>query len=116
MLGNSRRGDREAPAAPVGQQGGGPEGERDERQVPYARCRGVGGLRSTCEGSEQWSARIGGGTGGKAARQGELRGVQPEPDAESGDRVTRARRSAGSSEEGPGTAVYRPAASRNRAT
>jgi len=55
----------------------------------FMHAAGESHLRSTYEGSEQRSARIGGGAGGKADDQGEHRRVQSEPDTETGDRVTR---------------------------
>ena len=52
------RENREVPAAPVVRAGGGPVGEGYKPYDPYARCWGVGRMRSTCEVPEQGSTGI----------------------------------------------------------
>src|SRR5664280_2396382 len=92
MPGNSMRENREPPAAPTaGETGGRRENAMSDESFMHA-------------------------AGGKAVDQGEHRRGQPEPDAESGDRVTGPPRCAGSSEEGQGATVHRPAASGDRRT
>jgi hypothetical protein len=87
------------PSGARGVRSGGPEGERDERGVLHARGWGVTRLHSTCESPEQRCTQIGGGAGGKAVDRGEHRRGQPEPGAETGNRVTGSGRCAGSSQE-----------------
>src|SRR5215472_3153496 len=67
---NSKRENRETPPSPTKQRGG-PEGERDERQVPHERRRGVALRHSIDEAAEQRRRVVSGGCGGKAKDQGE---------------------------------------------
>src|ERR1039458_4104889 len=66
---------------------GGPEGERDERQVLHVRSRGVVPRCSTDEAAEPKRGAAGGGCGGKAVAQGEHDTAYPVPDTEPEIRV-----------------------------
>src|ERR1700730_1123425 len=89
MQTNFIRENRETPSSPTKQHGG-PEGERDERQVLHERRWGGVRRHSTGQPAEksQWIA--GGGAGGKPATQGEPAAAQPGPDTEPGKQAKRA--------------------------
>src|SRR5208337_91716 len=106
----------ETPCARTGRPGGrpsrrpgGPEGERDERQVPRARPGGVVPRHSTDEAAEQRRGAVGGGGGGKAVDQGEHAPVQPVPDTEPGKWAKRAGACARSSTKEWEAEVHSPA-------
>ena len=86
MPGNSKRENRETPAAPaVGEAAGRKENAISDESFVHAAGESHD---CTSESSEQRSERVGGGAGGKAVDQGEHQRAQPESNTESRNRVT----------------------------